>query len=103
MKRVLLSVVTAGALLFGGLLSSARADHRHHHHGHHHHVPVVRNYCAPIGYGYGYNGCNTGWNSSYYGGCGPRVVPYGAGYIGGYQPYQQLQYSGRRFVISVGF
>lgn len=109
MKRVLLSVVTVGALVFGGLMTtSAKADGFHHRQCY---VPPVRNFCGPPSgcnpIGYGWSGFSGGWNTSYYGGwggnCGPRYVPYGAGYIGGYQPYQQLNYRGPRYGFSLGF
>ena len=35
--------------------------------------------------------------------CGRGYVPYGAGYSGGYQPYQQFHYQGSRLGFSIGF
>lgn len=80
MKRRLLSVVAAGAMVVGGLFSQTAQAHGPHHHGH----------CGPGGlYGAGYGG-------GYYGPAVPPyniysnryAVPYGAGYSGGWQPYQ---------------
>ena len=97
MKRIFLSAVTAGALILGGLFTSSAQAHgphyRVHHYGYAPHVHVSRyggygGYCAPPVDPY----C-----------CRPAYIPYGAGYIGGYQPYQQFHYHGSRVGFSIGF
>jgi hypothetical protein len=104
MKRIFLSAVTAGALILGGLFTSAaqaEGYHHHHraHHHHHRHVPPVH-VSRYGGYG-GYGGyCAPVVVDPY---CGRGYVPYGAGYIGGYQPYQQFHYHGSRIGFSIGF
>jgi len=84
MKRKLLGVVTVVALVVGGMLTAtAKADHGH---GRYRPGPRVafygsygsfyqpyQPYCRPC------TPC-----------CPPAYVPYGAGYIGGYQPYSQF-------------
>jgi hypothetical protein len=77
-KRILLGSVTVVALMLGGLLANTAQAH-----GPPGCAPRHSSYRAYGGYG-GYG--------SYYRGpaqCYHRVVPYGAGYIGGWQPYQQ--------------
>ena len=92
MKRILLAVVAAACLLGGGLLSTAQAHGPQGHHGHNH-----GGFCRPS---YGYGGYR-GPYSVY----APRIVPYGAGYAGGYQPYQNFYYQRQqpRFGLYFGF
>lgn len=110
MKRMMLAVVTAAALVVGGLFASSAEAHG-------------PGYCGPGYGGYGGYGGGYGYNAGYGGGYGgyggygygapgvnialraPNIaitsgfagygqrvfVPYGAGYIGGYQPYQQFR------------
>jgi hypothetical protein len=91
MKRILLSVVAASAFALCGLFTSTAQAHGPHGHGHG---------CRP-GYGgyggYGYGGYAP--SNVYY----PRYVPYGAGYSGGWQPYQGFYYQQPRFGLYVGF
>ena len=90
MKRILLSVVAAGALAFCGLFTSTAEAHGPYGYG-----------CRP-GYG-GYGGYGA------YGGYSPyniypqRYVPYGAGYSGGWQPYQGFYYQQPRLGLYLGF
>ena len=103
MKRILLTVVTAGALAFGGWLTSTAEAHG----------PGYRYGCYPGGVGlsvgYGYPGVNiayrgpnvafyapniayssgfVGGRYGYGSGCYSNpYAPYGAGYAGGYQSY----------------
>jgi hypothetical protein len=98
MKRMLLSAVVVGALVLGGLFSgTAQAHGPHHGYGHHHHGPV----CRPVVV------CGGG---GYYGGLYPTTVfsnrymaPYGAGYSGGWQPYQGFYRPGPRAQIGFHF
>lgn len=109
MKRILLSVAVA-ALLVGGVFGGSAMAHgpgyqqrRHHHH---YRGPVQ---CYPsIGYrggSFGYLGGSYGYRGGYvpYGGYGRVTVPYGAGYSGGWQPYQSFYYQQPRFGMYLGF
>jgi hypothetical protein len=91
MKRILFSVVTVLALVFGGLLTSYAQAHGPH------------SYCGPrVGYYGGYGGYRAYYGrpvGAYY----PRYVPYGAGYVGGYQPYQQFYYQRPGFGLYFGY
>ena len=84
MKRILLSVVAVAALaLCGAFTNTAEA-----------HGPRC-GYRPYTNYGYSNYGAYVTPNY------GVSVVPYGAGYIGGYQPYQQMYY--QRLYYGAGF
>jgi hypothetical protein len=92
MKRILLSFVAVAALTFGGMFTSTAQAHGP--------------YCGYRSGGYGYGG--YGYGSRGYGaynGHLPRAayVPYGAGYSGGWQPYQGYYYQQPRFGLYLGF
>jgi hypothetical protein len=93
MKRILLSIVAAGALVLCGLFSSSAQAHGPYGHR-----------CGP---GYGRYGGYGGYGGyGYYGPTNvyyPRYVPYGAGYSGGWQPYQGFYYQQPRLGLYVGF
>lgn len=102
MKRMMLAVVTVTALAIGGLFASTAQAHGPGGYG--------RN-CGPggvgisVGYGGGYGGGygygpganiayrapNIAYSSGFAGPSYRPYVPYGAGYSGGYQPYQQFR------------
>jgi len=89
MKRVLLSLAAVAAIVLGGLLTSTAQAH------------------GPCGrgpgygrYGYGY-GASTGYSP--YNVYSSPFVPYGAGYVGGWQPYQGYGYRQPRFGLYLGF
>ena len=102
MKRILLSAAILTLLVFAGLVvSPAQAQ------------PPYRRF-AVVGpqvivvNGGGYNAYRTygGYGYSNYGAYvtpnyGLSVAPYGAGYVGGYQPYQQMYY--QRVYYGSGF
>jgi hypothetical protein len=98
MKKFLIAVVAASLFAGLGLVGSASAQGPgYHRHGHHHCYPSA-GYRYGGGYGYG------GYGYSAY----PRVVPYGAGYSGGWQPYANVPYRGvvvqqPRFGLYLGF
>src|SRR5262245_40103992 len=52
---------------------------------------------GPGAYGYGAYGGYGGYAAPYY----PQTAPYGAGYSGGWQPYQQMYY--QRLYYGLGF
>jgi len=87
MKRILLAIVAFCALAFTGLLSgTAQAQGPY-------------GYCGGHGgYGYGPHGGHPRYNVYT-----PRFAPYGAGYVGGWQPYQGFYYRQPRFGIYMGF
>jgi hypothetical protein len=107
MKRLLITAIALASVAFGSLFAStAQAQHPHHRSQ----VIIVQ----PAGYGGGYGGYGGyggglqygGYNM--YGGYGgyvapyfPPSAPYGAGFSGGYQPYQQMYY--QRAVLGLGF
>ena len=94
MKRIVIGLATVAAFAIGGMFASKAEAHYPHHHHHPH-------YCGPrvsVGYG-GYVP---------YGGYGVYrpavVVPYGAGYVGGWQPYSGGFYVQQpRFGLSFGY
>ena len=88
MKRILLSAAAVAALAFGGLLTSTAEAHGPHGYG-----------CRPGHGGYGYGGYGYGPYTV----VGPRFVPYGAGYSGGWQPYRGPYYQQPRFGLYVGW
>src|SRR5262245_45935696 len=90
MKRIVLGVFVVAALLLGGLLTSSAQAHGPYGYG-----------CGPVyGYGYGYGGYYAGYTP--YNVYSPRyLAPYGAGYSGGWQPYQGFY--GNRPRPQVGF
>ena len=91
MKRILFSVVAVAALALGGLFTSTAQAH------------------GPYGSCGGYGGYGGYGYAPPYGGYPrynvytPRFVPYGAGYVGGWQPYQGFYYQQPRFGLYVGF
>ena len=98
MKRIFWSFVTAGALVLAGILARPAEAHG-------------PRYCGPgVGIYSGYGGYG-GYGGYAYGGYGvpirsyytPGYVPYGAGYIGGYQPYQNMLTPRPRVGIYFGF
>lgn len=108
MKRILLSAGIFASLVFAGLLTSpaqAQSPYRR--------VTVIGppvivvngatygsygTYGPSVGYGnYGYT-AYSGYVTPNY---GLTVVPYGAGFIGGYQPYRQMYY--QRQYYGLGF
>jgi len=91
MKRIVLSMVAVTALSLGGLFTATAEAHGPSHHYHH------GNRCAPPRYSYGY-GAYTGYSP--YNVYRSPFVPYGAGYSGGWQPYQAAQ---PRFGLYLGY
>ena len=94
MKRILLSLVAVAALMLGGLFTSTA----------HAHGPYCgRGYGGYGGYGNGGYGYGRGYGV--YNGYTPyrTYVPYGAGYSGGWQPYQGFYYQQPRFGMYLGF
>src|SRR5438105_364129 len=92
MKRILLTAAAVAALAFGGLFASTAQAHGPHGYGCRH------------GYGGGYGGYGYGgYGYGPYTVGGPRFVPYGAGYSGGWQPYQGFGYQQPRFGLYMGF
>jgi hypothetical protein len=87
MKRIVLSVVAASALALSGLFGGTAQAH------------------GPYGYCRGYGGYGYGPYGGYprYNVYSPRVVPYGAGYVGGWQPYQGFYYQQPRFGVYIGY
>lgn len=81
MKRVVLGLALVFTLVLGGLFASSASAHGPSGYGHHHHSGY-RCYPSP---GYRYSGYG---GYGYSGGYGGYIVPYGAGYAGGWQPYQ---------------
>jgi hypothetical protein len=102
MKRILLAVAVAAGLLVGGFVNSASADGPRHHHGHHHH----HHHHGHHHHGYHHHGRHH-HHYGYYGRYNvvrPIVVPYGAGYSGGWQPYGGSIYVQQpRFGLYLGF
>jgi hypothetical protein len=102
MKRILLSAAIFTSLVFAGLVVSqaqAQSPFRR--------IAVVGPPVIVVNGG-GYNAYTTygGYGYSNYGAYvtpnyGVSVAPYGAGYIGGYQPYQQMYY--QRLYYGAGF
>jgi len=109
MNRVLITAIALSSVAFASLFgSTAQAQYPYRSR-----VVVVNGggygggYGAYGGYGgYGaglqYGGCRPygnygGFVAPYY----PPTVPYGAGYSGGYQPYQQMYY--QRVLYGLGF
>src|SRR5947207_2468988 len=104
MKRILLSVAAVAALALGGAFTNTAEAHG----------PYCRcRPCVNVGYSnYGYsNYGNYGLSGGYglYGGYTPYnayqspYLPYGAGYSGGWQPYQGLSIQQPRFGLRIGF
>ena len=96
MKRIVISLVAVAAIGFCGMFASkAEAHHphfhHHHHHGHHHHGH------------HHHHGVRIYSGYAPYGVYRPVVIPYGAGYYGGYQPYQGIIVQQPRFGVSIGF
>jgi hypothetical protein len=96
MKRILLSVVAFAVLALGGLMTNSAQAQGPYGYG-----------CRP-GYGGGYGG--YGGYAANYGGYPPYnvysqryMVPYGAGYSGGWQPYQGFYRSGPRPQVGLYF
>jgi hypothetical protein len=87
MKRIVLSLVAVATLSLGGLFVNTAEAHGPHH-GYR---------CAPPRYSYGY-GAYTGYSP--YGVYRSPYVPYGAGYSGGWQPYQAAR---PHFGLYLGF
>jgi len=87
MKRVLFGFVAVAGLVLGSLFTSTAQAHG----------PYG---CGPGRYGYGYARA-TGYSP--YNVYSAPFVPYGAGYIGGWQPYQGYGYRQPRFGLYVGF
>jgi len=90
MKRIWLVMVAAGAMALGGLFTTTAQAH------------------GPHGYRCGHGPRYIGYGpAGYYGPTNvyyPRpYAPYGAGYSGGWQPYQGLYYQPQRFGLYVGF
>jgi hypothetical protein len=101
MKRILLSVVAVAALaLCGTFANTAEA------HGPYGRCRTYTNY-GYSNYGYGNYGLSGGYGL--YGGFTPYnayrspYVPYGAGYSGGWQPYNGLYIQQPRFGLQIGF
>ena len=102
MKRILLSAAILTSLVFAVLVVSpaqAQSPYRR--------FAVVGPQVIVVSGG-GFNAYRTygGYGYSNYGAYvtpnyGVSVVPYGAGYIGGYQPYQQMYY--QRLYYGAGF
>jgi hypothetical protein len=96
MKRILLSAAVFTSLVFAGLL--ARPAEAHWPYRGYAVVGGSPTIVLNAGYGaynpyttysaYGYSNYGTYVSPNY----GFSVAPYGAGYIGGYQPYQQMYY-----------
>jgi hypothetical protein len=97
MKRILLSFVAVAAVALSGMFANTAEAHGPHHG------------CRPrVSYGYsGYGGGYGGYGV--YSGYVPYTayrspyVPYGAGYSGGWQPYQGMYYQQPRFGLYLGF
>ena len=98
MKRILLSFVAVAALMLGGMFTSSAQAHGPY---------CGRGYGGYGAYGYGGYGGYAGYGRGYgvYNGYVPRAayVPYGAGYSGGWQPYQGYYYQQPRFGVYLGF
>jgi hypothetical protein len=89
MKRILLSTLVVGLMAFGGLFANTAEAHGPHGYGYGRRPGVG---IATYGYGpYGGVGGYGGYSpyTTYYRG----YVPYGAGYSGGWQPYQGMYYA----------
>jgi hypothetical protein len=102
MKRILLSAAIFTSFVFTGLLVSP-AQAQWPYRGY-----AVVSQPVIIVNGGGYNAYRTygGYGYSNYGAyvtpsVGLSVAPYGAGYIGGYQPYQQMYY--QRLYYGLGY
>src|SRR5262245_16144900 len=99
MKRMLLSAAVVVALVLGGLFSGAAQAHGPYGgigcgpHG---------NYGGYLGYGGLYGGAYSPYYSPYNVYSNRFVVPYGAGYSGGWQPYQGFR-SAPHFGLYLGF
>jgi len=104
MNRLPFTAIVVSSLALVSLLgSTVQAQHPHCRTQ----VVVVN----PAGYGGGYGGYGGGLqyggynNYGNYGGYGapyyPPSAPYGAGFSGGYQPYQQMYY--QRVMYGLGF
>jgi hypothetical protein len=106
MKRIVLQLTVITLLVAGGLLGSAQAQYPRYAYRNYVGTPTVVVYGGQAGYGNGYGVGYGGYGTSYSAGYGngyygyspyanqysayPRSAPYGAGYIGGYQPYQEM-------------
>jgi hypothetical protein len=97
MKRMLLTVVTAAALLLGGFWT--RSGQAHGPYGGYACGPRVSVYGGYGGYGAFYSPTVT--YGAPYGVYYPDVVPYGPGYIGRYDPYRDMYY--QRVYLGLGF
>jgi hypothetical protein len=107
MRRILITtVVLSSAALVSLCGSTAQAQHSHGRSQ----VVIVN----PAGYGGGYGGYGGYGGAIQYGGYNaygnyggyvapyyPPSAPYGAGFSGGYQPYQQMYY--QRALYGLGF
>jgi hypothetical protein len=120
MNRVFLQLLAITLLAAGGVYNSTQAQNPVYRHRN-----VVVNpgvvYGGNVGYGNGFGawgGSGTGYNTygnNYYGSYGnnyygfapyvaalyPRSAPYGAGYSGGYQPYQEMYF--QRLYYGLGY
>ena len=102
MKRILLSAVVFASLLFAGILvSPAQAQWPYRGYAVVGQPVIIVNGGGYSPYstlgGYGYSNYGTYATPSY----GLSVAPYGTGYIGGYQPYQQMYY--QRLYYGLGY
>lgn len=89
MKRIVLSIATVATLVLGGMFSNSAQAHG------------PGGYCGPR-HGYGY-GAQTGYSPYNVYRYRAPFVPYGAGYSGGWQPYQGFYSQQPRFGLYLGF
>jgi hypothetical protein len=100
MKRALLHLLIVTLLAVGGICETAQAQYPNYGRGNCVVTPGVVIYGGNGGYGNGYGGYGGAYSAGYGGGnygyapyvapLYPRSAPYGAGYVGGYQPYQAM-------------
>ena len=103
MKSLLMNLLAVTLLAAGGFCSTAKAQNPHYGHRNYVATPAVVIYGGQAGYGNAYGGgyggygaYGAGYGSGSYGYAPyvaplyPRSAPYGAGYVGGYQPYQEM-------------
>jgi hypothetical protein len=104
MNRILITAIALSSIVLVSLLGrTAQAQHPHTRSQ----VVIVN----PAGYGGGYGGYGGGIQYGGYNAYGnyggyvapyyPPSAPYGAGFSGGYQPYQQMYY--QRALYGLGF
>jgi len=115
MKRILQQILVIALLAAGGICTTAQAQYPNYTHRNRvvysgaiygGTVGYSNGYSPGYGYANNYGGYNSGYGGGYYGFAPvvplyPQNAPYGAGYSGGWRPYQDMYL--QRVYYGLGF